>query len=64
MKLVTSKQKYQKYVMKPNFKNGYPFSKDLFVVEMGKTEIKMNKPVYLGQAILDLSKMLSFIKTT
>ena len=44
--------------MKPNFKNGYPFSKDLFAVEIGKTEIKMNKPVYLGQPILDLSKTL------
>ena len=33
--------------MKPNFKGGYPFSKELFAVEMGKTEIKMNKPVYL-----------------
>ena len=29
-------------------------------VEMGKTEIKMNKPVYLGQAILDLSKILMY----
>ena len=58
MKLVTSEQKYQIYVMKPNFKNGYPFSKDLFAVEIGKTEIKMNKPVYLGQPILDLSKTL------
>ena len=27
---------------------------------MGKTEIKMNKPVYLGQAILDLSKTLIY----
>ena len=27
---------------------------------MGKTEIKMNKPVYLGQAILDLSKTLMY----
>ena len=27
---------------------------------MGKTEIKMNKPVYLGQAILDLSKALMY----
>ena len=26
MKLVTSEQKYQKYVMKLNFKDGYPFS--------------------------------------
>ena len=60
MKLVASEQKYQKYVMKPSFKNGYPFSKDLFAVEMGKTEIKMNKPVYLGQAILDLGKKLMY----
>ena len=37
--------------MKPNFKDGHPFSKYLFAVEMGKTEIKMKKPVYLGQAI-------------
>ena len=27
---------------------------------MGKTEIKMNKPVYLGQAVLDLSKTLTY----
>ena len=27
---------------------------------MRKTEIKMNKPVYLGQAILDLSKTLMY----
>ena len=60
MKLVTSDKKYQKYVMKPNFKDGHPFSKHLFAVEMGKREITMNKPVYLGQAILDLSKMLMY----
>ena len=51
MKLVTSDKKYLKYVMKPNFKDGHPFSKYLFAVEMRKTEIKMSKSVYLGQAI-------------
>ena len=45
MKLVTSEQKYLKYVMKPNFKDGHTFSKELFAVEMGKTEITRNKPV-------------------
>ena len=60
MKLVTSDKKYLKYVMKPNFKDGHPFSKHLFAVEMGKTEITMNKTVYLGQAILDLSKTLMY----
>ena len=60
MKLVINEQKYQKYVMKPNFKDGYPFSKELFAVEMGKTETTMNKPVYLEQAILDPSKTLMY----
>ena len=60
IKLVTREQKYQEYVMKPNFKDGHPFSKHLFTVEIGKTDIKMSKPVYLGQAILDLSKTLMY----
>ena len=60
MKLVTSEQKFEKYVMKPNFENGRPFSKYLFAAEMGNTEIKMNKPVYLEQAMLDLSKTLMY----
>ena len=46
--------------MKPNFKDGFPFSKYLFAAEMRKTEITMNKPVYLGQAILGLSKTLMY----
>ena len=33
MKLVTSDKKYLKYVMKPNFKDGHPFSKHLFALE-------------------------------
>ena len=58
MKLLTSNKKYLKYVMKPNFKDGFPFSKHLYAVDMGKTKITMNKPVCLGQAILDLSKLV------
>ena len=60
MKLVTSDKKYLKHVMKPNFNDGHPFSNFLFAVEMGKTEITMNKPVYLGQVILGLSKTLMY----
>ena len=46
--------------MKPKLRDSYPFSEHLFAVEMGKTEIKMNKPVYLGQTVLDLSKTLMY----
>ena len=60
MKLVTSDKKYLKYVMRANFKDGFPFSKHLFAVEMGKRDITMSKPVYLGQAILDLNKTLMY----
>lgn len=60
IKLVTSEKAYQRYVMKPNFKDAHAVSKNLMGVEMGKTEIKMNKPVYLGQAILDLSKLVMY----
>ena len=60
MKLVTSNKKYLKYFMKPNLKDGDPFSKHLFAVEMGKREITMNKSMYLRQAILELSKMVMY----
>ena len=57
---MTSDKKYLKHVMKPNLKDGHPFSKHFFSVDMGKTKITMNKSVYLGQAILDLSKTLMY----
>ena len=55
-----AKEEYLKYLMKPNFKDGHLFSKHLFTVEMGKRDITMNKPVYLAQAILNISKMLMY----
>ena len=58
--LMISQGKYTKYVMKSNFKDGYPFSKEIFAIEMGKTKIKMNKPVFLGKATLNLSKMVIY----
>ena len=60
IKLVTNKESYQKHVMKPNFKCSVCFSEDLVGMEMGKVKVKMYKPVYLGQVILDLSKLVMY----
>ena len=47
-------------MIKPNFKDRHQFLKELFAVEMGKTNIKMNKLVYLGKVILELKLMNEF----
>ena len=60
IKLVNNKEEYLKTVMKPNFKSGTLLGPDLMGFEMGKVKIIMNKPVYLGQAILDLSKLIMY----
>ena len=60
IKLVTTEEKYLHTVMKPNFKSGVLFGENLLGCEMGKIKVVMNKPVYLGQAILDLSKIIMY----
>ena len=60
IKLVRNKEAYLKTVMKPNFKSGILFGENLMGCEMGKIKMVMNKPVYLRQAILDLSKTVMY----
>ena len=60
IKLVTTEEKYLHMVMHPNFKSGVLFGENLMGCEMGKIKVVMNKPVYLVQAILDLSKIVMY----
>ena len=60
IKLVNNKEDYLKQVMKSNFKDRTLMGADLMCCEMGKVKVKMNKLVYLGQAILDLSKTIMY----
>ena len=60
IKLVTTEEKYLHMVMKPNFKSRVLFGETLMGCEMGKIKVVMNKLVYLGQAILDLSKIVMY----
>ena len=60
IKLVANRESYLQTVMKPNFKSSICFSENLMGYEMGKIKITMNKPVYLSQAILVLSKLVMY----
>ena len=60
IKPVTTEEKYLHTVMKRNFKSGVLFGENLMGCDMGKIKVVMNKLVYLGQAILDLSKIVMY----
>ena len=53
-------ESHLKTVMKPNFKSGVLFGENLMGCEMGKIKVVMKKPVYLGEAILDLCKIVMY----
>ena len=57
IKLVTTDKKRSKLVSEPNYHTMSYISQDLSIIEMNKTRVKMNKPIYLGLSILDISKM-------
>ena len=60
IKLVMTEEKYLCTVMKPNIESGVLFGENLMGCEIGKIKVVMNKSVYLGQAILDLSKIVMY----
>ena len=60
IKLVTTDKRRSILASEPNYHSTKYISKDLLIMEMKKVEIKMNKPIYIGQAILDISKTLMY----
>ena len=59
-KLVCTEKKRKRLASKPNYCNTLRFSDHLIAMDMRRVEVLMNKPVYLGQAILDLSKTVMY----
>ena len=58
--LVDNRAKASRLSTKPNFDRVTIFDRNLIAVHMKKTEVYFNKPIYVRQAILDLSKTLMF----
>ena len=60
IKLVTMDKKRSKLVSEPNYCTINLILEDLSITEMKKTKVKMNKPIYLGLSILEISKILMY----
>ena len=60
IKLVTTDKKRSKLVSEPNYHTINLISEDLSIIQMKKSKVKMNKPIYLGLSILEISKTLMY----
>ena len=60
IKLVTTDKRRNRLASEPNYHITKYFSENLMAIEMKKTKVKMNKPIYRGMSILDISKTLMY----
>ena len=60
MDLVTSEEKLKKLAVQPSFKQFKIVHENLEAVERVIFELTLNRPIYLGFAILNLLKMLMY----
>ena len=60
IKLVTKNKRKNYLVPEPNYHTTKWFSINVLTIEMQKIKVKMNKTVYLGLSILEISKPLMY----
>ena len=60
VKLVVTEERRKKLVSEPNYDSRKVFSESLMAIEMRKTEVFIDKPIAVGQAVLDISKTLMY----
>ena len=60
IKLVKTNKKRNKLVSELNFHTMKLIDDNLAIIEMKKVKVKMDKPIYLGLSILDISKITMY----
>ena len=60
VKLVNNAKDYVRSISKPSFVSQKMFSKNLVSIHEIKPVLTLNKPIYVGFSILDLSKLLMY----
>ena len=57
---VASEHKVQQLAMQPNYRSTTIINENLIAVERYKTTVKMNKPIYTGVTVFELSKLFMY----
>ena len=57
---MTTDKRRNQLASEPNYCTSKYFSENLMAIEMKKTKVKLNKPVYFGMSILDIGKTLMY----
>ena len=60
IKLIVTEERRKKFVLEPNYASCTTFLDHLMAIEMRRTNVLMDKPIMVGQAILDKSKELMY----
>ena len=60
IKLITDEKQLNKYISKPSFVGAKIFNENLAAVHNSVIKLKLNKPIYVGFSILDISKTLMY----
>ena len=60
IKLVTTNARRKQLVSEPDYHTCKRFSQNLIAIDLRKKKVYMSKPIYVGQAVLDISKTLMY----
>ena len=60
VRLITDEKKFLKLTSRPSFVSSKIFNENLVAVQKVKERLKLNRPNYLGMAILDISKTVIY----
>ena len=60
VKIATTKERFNKLIAKPTLKQWQRYEENLTAVQLRRSCVDLNKPRYIGMAILDLSKLIMY----
>jgi hypothetical protein len=60
MHLISNDDRMQKLINRPTFKHVTQYNENLSAVSLAKNTLKFDKPLYVGFAVLEISKTLMY----